>query len=91
MQTGLTLGGIPVDPGPHTFARDPHRCRNVRVPPPSLMTLHDQQPSVKGQTSITVRHENLRSERALDKPHPNRGFSPRQDTNPATNVLAGYT
>ena len=28
---------------------------------------------------------------ALDKPHPNRGFSSRQDLSAATNVLAGYT
>ena len=50
-----------------------------------------QQPSVWGQPGITVRHENLRFVWALDKPHPNRGFSSRQDPNTVTNVLAGYS
>ena len=55
------------------------------------VTLDDQQPAVESQPSITVGHENLRSVRALDKPHLNRGFSSRQAFSPATNVLAGYT
>ena len=35
--------------------------------------------------------EALREEWVLDKPHPNRGFSSRQDTNTATNILTGYS
>ena len=91
VQTGLALGGVPVDPGLHALAGDPHRRRDVRLLPAGLVPLDDQQPAVDGQPSITVGHENLRSVRALDKPHPNRGFSSRQAIPPATNVLAGYT
>jgi DNA-binding CsgD family transcriptional regulator len=38
------------------------------------MTLDDQQPTVDGETSITVGHKNLRVMWAFDKPHPTRGF-----------------
>jgi hypothetical protein len=63
----------------------------VRLLPSGLVPLDDQQPAVNGEPGITVGHENLRSVRALDKPHLNRGFSFRQAFSPATNVLAGFT
>ena len=67
-----------VDPGLHTLARDTHRSRDVGLLPALLVALNDQQPTVDGQPRITVGHENLRLGLVLDKPHPNRGFSSRQ-------------
>jgi hypothetical protein len=87
MQTALALGIEPTDPTMSTLARDPHRSsdmsdRHVLFPNP----LHEQQPAVKRQASVTVTHEDL-----LDcgdgNPHSTGGLRLRQ---PVTNVLAGY-
>ena len=78
VQPGLALGGVPVDPGLHALAGDAHRRGDMGLLPAGLVPLDDQQPAVERSPSITVGHENLRSVWALDKPHPNRGFSSRQ-------------
>ena len=88
---GFALGLVPVDPGLHALARNPHRRGDVSLLPALLTTLDDQQPTVEGQPGITVGHENLRRSADLDKPHPNRGFSLRQDISAATNVVSRYT
>jgi len=63
----------------------------VGLGPASLVPLHDKQPTMDSGTGITVRHESLREEWVLDKPHPNRGLSLRQDISAATNVVSRYT
>ena len=90
MQPGPTLSVEPVDPVLHALARDTHRGRDVRLGHAGLVALNDQQPTMNGQPGITVGHENLRVEWALDKPHPTRRFSYVNDRLAATNVLAGY-
>ena len=53
VQPGLALGGVPVQPGLHTLAGDPHRRRDVGLRPAGPMTLHDQQPAKNGGAGIT--------------------------------------
>jgi hypothetical protein len=58
-QTGLALGGVAVDPGAHTLARDAHRRSDVGLLPAGSMAPNGQQPAMHGQTGITVGHESL--------------------------------
>src|SRR4051794_22241629 len=70
-KTGLTLGGVAVQPSLHAFARDSHRGGDVCLRPSGLIALDDQQPAKEGGPGVTVRHESLRLAWVLDKPHPN--------------------
>src|SRR5690606_18899368 len=94
----LALAAIPVDPARGALARDTHFLGHVRdrAPLPEYPIDNDAA-AVQGQPGITVGHENLRSEWVLDKPHPNRRFSPHQQpftgvSRPptVTNVMAEY-
>ncbi len=69
---GVALGGVPLDPGLDALARDPHRGRDMGLTPPLLVTLNNQPPTVNGQASTTVGHENLRVDVGLRQatPHP---------------------
>jgi hypothetical protein len=41
-QAGFTFGGVPLDPGLHALAGDPHRSRDVSLTPALLVTLNYQ-------------------------------------------------
>lgn len=63
----------------------------MRLFPTLLVALDDQQPSVNGQSGITVGHENLRVGVGLRQATSHSEVLVRSTRLAATNVLAGYT
>src|SRR4051812_3515043 len=90
-QPGLAFVLEAGDPGPHAFARDPHRRGDVRLPPPGLVPFDDQLAAVDRESGITVGHENLRADVGLRQATPHSEVLPRSSPTAVTNVLAGYT
>lgn len=71
------LGLEAIKPGLHALARHTHRSREVCLTPTLLMTLNDQEPTVNGQPSTTVRRGPPGGCEPCNKPHPTRRFSSR--------------
>jgi len=91
LKTSLALSAVAANPRVDTLAGDPHRLGNLGLLPSVLVTLNDQQSTVKRRAGITVGHENLRNRYGPSTSHtPPRGFSSHQADTPATNLLAGY-
>ena len=60
-QAGLALGVEAGDPAMRALARDPHRLGDMRDRHPLLTDpMHQQTTTMERQTSVTVRHEDLR-------------------------------
>jgi hypothetical protein len=88
VQPSFAFSIEPSDPTMRALPGDPHglgdmRHRHLQLPDP----LHEQQPAVERQTSVTVTHEDLRVVKTAISTAPG-VFALRQ--RPVTNVAAEY-
>jgi hypothetical protein len=87
-QAGFAFGIETSQPPVNALTRDPHRSGDVRHRPVlGTNPLHEQAPTMKRQTSVTVTHEDLRVVKTAISTAPE-VFAYIKD--PVTNVLAEY-
>jgi len=87
-EPGLALRVEPGDPTVRALARDPHRPGDMRDRHALITdTAHQHAPAMERQTSVTVRHEDLRLVKTAISTAPG-VFSLRQPN--VTNVQAEY-
>lgn len=87
-QAGITFGVETGDPSMRTLARDSHRFGDMGHRHALLTDSADQQtPTMQRQTSVTVRHEDLRAV-VTAIPTAAEVFASCQ---PDTNLMAGYS
>ena len=92
MKTRFSLGGEPGHPPVGALPGDPHRLGDVSDRHSGLDPSDQKAPPMERQTSITVRHEDLRTVGDIDITHRTRRSSSRQRPGwCVTNVLAEYT
>jgi len=71
IKTGLSLGVEAVDPAMGALTRDAHRFSNMCDRHPLVTdAFYEQTTAMKGETGITMRHEDLRLSEATTPLHP---------------------
>jgi hypothetical protein len=88
VQPGVAFRVEAGNPTMGALAADPHRLGDMRHGHPlDTNTLHQQTTTMKGQTGVTVRHEDLRFVKRQTPQDPE-VFT---YVNPVTNLMAGYS